>query len=455
MENLVIYLLKSGMITAVFYGIYWCFLKNETFYRFNRYFLLTGILCAFLLPFFKYSYNVTITLPAGIDHHAEVASSNKAANTVPAWLDYTIIIYGLVAVFLMSRHIAGLIKIKKMIVSYGYTLLQGYKVITTPVFKSSFSVFNYIFIDISSGTSEIEKNLIIEHELAHVKQYHWADLLISQLTCALQWFNPFAWLYLHAIKENHEFMADEAVLQKGNSPAVYRAALINHSLQTTVFMFASSFAHYDKFKRINMMMKPGSSPVKKLAVLIVLPAFALFLFAFAEPKFNVVLTKKKQNDQQRALNSQESLPAETILHAPDQTNASQAAQGRNLTENPVKQHANTMPEKKNIIPSTIKKSASAHFSNALRPDSSATEKTTVSVSGNKMTILKNTRQVPASAYPIVFLDGVQVASTDVIKSDDIQSINVYKGKMAIEKYGEKGENGVIEVHSKKQLKKTE
>lgn len=442
MENLVIYLLKSGMITAVFYGIYWCFLKNETFYRFNRYFLLAGILCAFILPFFKYRYNVTIALPAGIDHHAEVAKSDKAGNAISAWLDYTLIIYGLVAAFLMTRHIAGLLRIKKMIVSYGYTLLQGYKVISTPVFKSSFSVFNYIFIDVPSGTSETERNLIIQHELAHVKQRHWADLLVSQLTCALQWFNPFAWLYLHAIKQNHEFLADEAVLQQGNSPAVYRAALINHSLQTTVFMFASSFAHYDKFKRIKMMMKPGSRPVKKLAVLILLPAFALFLFAFAEPEFKVVLMDKKQADQ-KLLISKDSLPAEILAAAPHQT-----------ISNPAVQEAN--PTKKQTgAPSAIKRSAYVHLPNTLRPDSAETERTTVSVSGNTMTVLNNNQPVPDSAYPIVFLDGVQVASADVIKSEDVQSINVYKGKIATDKYGKKGENGVIEMHSKKQLKKSE
>jgi len=36
-----------------------------------------------------------------------------------------------------------------------------------------------------------------------------------------------------------------------------------------------------------------------------------------------------------------------------------------------------------------------------------------------------------------------------IKPEDIDSINVLKDKSALDKYGEKGKNGVIEIYSKK------
>ncbi len=36
-----------------------------------------------------------------------------------------------------------------------------------------------------------------------------------------------------------------------------------------------------------------------------------------------------------------------------------------------------------------------------------------------------------------------------LKPDNVESINVLKGKTAIEKYGEKGKNGVIEIYLKK------
>ena len=47
------------------------------------------------------------------------------------------------------------------------------------------------------------------------------------------------------------------------------------------------------------------------------------------------------------------------------------------------------------------------------------------------------------------VDGKHVTDISHIKPDDIESINVYKGKSATDKYGENGKNGVIEITMKK------
>lgn len=53
--------------------------------------------------------------------------------------------------------------------------------------------------------------------------------------------------------------------------------------------------------------------------------------------------------------------------------------------------------------------------------------------------------------PLYFLDGKEIDKKilETIKPDDVESINVLKDKSAIDKYGEKGKNGVIEIFSKK------
>jgi TonB-dependent SusC/RagA subfamily outer membrane receptor len=50
--------------------------------------------------------------------------------------------------------------------------------------------------------------------------------------------------------------------------------------------------------------------------------------------------------------------------------------------------------------------------------------------------------------PLIYLDGVEIKSMDVIESKDIESINVLKGESATAIYGEKGKNGVIFISSK-------
>jgi len=53
--------------------------------------------------------------------------------------------------------------------------------------------------------------------------------------------------------------------------------------------------------------------------------------------------------------------------------------------------------------------------------------------------------------PIFILDGKEISKSDTIPPDDIHSLKVVKGKEAIEKYGIKAKDGVIEIISKKNL----
>jgi hypothetical protein len=60
---------------------------------------------------------------------------------------------------------------------------------------------------------------------------------------------------------------------------------------------------------------------------------------------------------------------------------------------------------------------------------------------------KNTPKI----QPLFILDGKEINEEvlERIKPEDVESINVIKEKNAIDKYGEKGKNGVIEIFSKK------
>ncbi|WP_316789798.1 M56 family metallopeptidase [Pedobacter frigoris] len=424
MEQLITYLLKSTLCIAVFSGIYWCFLKNETFYKFNRYFLLCGLLCAMALPFYTYTYTVNVqaspdvlSLPQGV-----MPIEDKDSNF---WLYVALITYMLGICFLIARHFIGLGRIKGMIRKYGYTSLEGYKLVKTPAFKTSFSVFNYIIIDSSAETSEIERKLILEHELAHVKQQHWIDLLVVQLFCALHWFNPLSWLYLHAIKQNHEFLADTAVLDRGNSAAIYRAALINHSLGTPVFALASSFSHYDKLKRVRMMMKPASSSMKKLTTLILLPALSVFFWAFAEPDFIIAAAQKSAEIQYKPLRDTSKLSPVLKTSQHKKTADLPAVENKPAPAVQVRQEI------------AITKLPDEHKTNTVLQDTT-----------NLIERPLPLKTINSTTQPLYILDGVEVASVNVISPNDIESITVLKNESATTNYGERGKNGVILIVSK-------
>jgi hypothetical protein len=53
-ESLPIYLLKVNIAFIAFYAFYLIFLRDKTFFQWNRFFLLTSLLVAFLLPFIQF-----------------------------------------------------------------------------------------------------------------------------------------------------------------------------------------------------------------------------------------------------------------------------------------------------------------------------------------------------------------------------------------------------------------
>lgn len=406
MEILFGYLVKSALYIAIFYAIYWLFLRKETFYRFNRFFLLLGLASSLVLPLITFNYEVALPAAYADNPVAAAGAALASFNWVFVAAQFFFFAYIFVSFFLVIRQFFGLWKLKKLTSKYGYVSYKGCRLITTANFESSFSVVNYIFLATPAVTSVQEKELILEHELAHVKQYHWADLFFLQLCCALQWFNPIVWLYLKAIRENHEFLADQAVLANGNSPASYRAALINHSLKVPVFIFASPFLGNSKFNRLKMMQKSNSSPVKKWGVLAVVPLVLLVLFAFSEPEYVMVANREQ------ALLSETKGKTEVIGY-----------QTAKLTSK-----SRTVPAKVNL-----------NLSHPLASNTPvAKPKPAVRI------VVKD--EAAKDNVPMLLVNGVESnISLKELNSAAIESIYVHKNEAAILKYGAKGQNGVIEV----------
>ncbi|RZK71779.1 MAG: M56 family peptidase [Pedobacter sp.] len=416
MDGLALYLLKCAVCNAVFLGIYACFLKNQTFFRFNRHFLITGILLSVLLPLYTYTHVVTLEVrESGTTNALETTGFDAGS----LWIYFVFAGYGLGVLFFVGRYLFGLIKIRALIHRTGYRAVEDYRLVNTENFKSSFSVFNYIFMDRSADLSSIEKELILSHELAHVRQHHWADLLLAQLFCTLQWFNPFAWLYLKEIRENHEFLADQAVLAQGTSAAVYRAVLVNHCIGTRVFSFSSSFFKYG-MPRIKMLSRASSGGINKMAVVLILPAMGLFYWSFAETSVIVKTVPAKQ-----VVSAMRSVPAKVAV------SEEQELARVSLPAQPVKRVV-----KRIANPAVIVAKPNPVEADTLK---ASTESAVVSSSANI-----------ASTAPLYLLDGVEVPPNfNNIDQNTIAEIHVLKEESAVKEFGERGRNGVVMIYTKK------
>lgn len=121
---------------------------------------------------------------------------------------------------------------------------------------SSFSWFNRIFLYSDSiKSSSKDMDILLGHELAHLKKNHWIDLAIAQIVIIFQWFNPAAWFMRNELQRIHEYEADEAVLESGVNESEYQMFLINNISRNRFSGLTDGLNNCSLKKRIIMMKK--------------------------------------------------------------------------------------------------------------------------------------------------------------------------------------------------------
>lgn len=422
MEALALYLFRSSVWLTGFALVYALFLRNERFFNLNRIYLVSGILVSFIFPLFTWHYTVLLPLVPVV----EGSEPQIQGIVVPeqSFNPQNLLLVGYLAgilflVFRILKQTLPIFSIIKKSETYSY---RSAKLIRTDAYPASFSFFSFIFVNPS--IDEIETNEIVNHELEHIRQQHWIDLLLFEILRTMQWFNPVIWLYGHLIRQNHEYLADEHALQRSANPAIYRAALLNQMFGGPVISLANSFNYSLNKKRFNMMKHNIKSPLRKLKLLLVLPLMAGVFYAFATPEYK--FQQAKENSVQ-----DEGL---TIQDAKTFSN------GQNKDQASLKDSVTTL--KGNFVSLSSKGTASVSGLNF-------NAKNVQGKSKNGTNIIKaDTISVDfAKSNSLFIIDGKEAtkAEVDQLNPDKIESVNVLKGESATTKYGIKGKNGVIEI----------
>jgi beta-lactamase regulating signal transducer with metallopeptidase domain len=293
MKELMVYILKSALYLTIFSGAYRFLLKRTTSYTFNRVFLLAGLLVSFILPMITFTYDALASNTFDMQNTIQNLNTHTIGTLAPVqggsissgkpdvWTIIGIIYFigagiALLFIILNIRYLISLKRSTQIIHKN-----NSYKIVSGNTIASPFSILRTIFMN-DLSFSNTEKELIIKHESAHIKQYHWIDILGIQCAQVLLWFYPLVRIYAHYIKENHEYMADRAVLLQGVKPAIYKALLVNQTFRKEVIPFSNSF-NYSQFNRLKMMETNKKSTFRKVALILTIPVFGLVFRIFAEP----------------------------------------------------------------------------------------------------------------------------------------------------------------------------
>ena len=293
MEALVTYLLRSAIWITGFALVYGLFLRDERFFLLNRIYLVTGILASLILPFVTVRYIIEVpAMQAGTSAGADSIGSGSVTSGISTGSLILAAFWTAGALFTVVRQLVRTLTVVKTINKSEIISTHPVKLIRSADNVTPFSFFSFVVVNPS--LKDIETREIMNHEMVHVKQMHWLDLLLSGLLCTVQWFNPVVWIYSRFIRQNHEYLADEAALQRTSDPAVYRATLLNQIAGSPVIELGNSFNYSLNKKRFTMMKNIISSPYRKLRLLMILPVFALLLYAFAEPEYRLATSDRGQ-----------------------------------------------------------------------------------------------------------------------------------------------------------------
>ncbi|NQU88413.1 MAG: hypothetical protein HQ541_21920, partial [Mariniphaga sp.] len=237
MTNAVNFVLESGISLALLSLIYILFLRKETFFRLNRVFILASLIFSIVLPFLIFRIyepepilltEITVTPYRNLIEAVTVYGRDFSGTLEHVILSDNTIIYvylGLV-VFFLGRFLFRISRIFILIIKNPIENKGDYKLVVLNKEISPFSFLNYIFVGTNLKNTDGYPRMIA-HEREHVKQGHSFDILIIEVLTALQWFNPFMWILKRVIRENHEFLADQAVIHSGVNFAQYKKLLLN------------------------------------------------------------------------------------------------------------------------------------------------------------------------------------------------------------------------------------
>jgi len=310
------YLLKASAVIALFYLCFYFFLKKETFFNHNRWFLLIGVLVALIFPFVVIPIHIAVApllIPETAFAISEIIPVNVQTTTpepIYEWQTLIPILYGagftlflIQFLFQFGSLILLLLKNKKNKVGrYSYVIVNS-KI-------SPFSFFKWIVYNPESF-NENELQLMLTHEKVHASQMHSLDILFMQFSCAVFWFNPIIWLYRKEVKQNLEYIADFKTQETSVSEKTYQRLLLKTCIANHNISLSNNFYNSLIKERIVMLKKSRSNRKKQLKYLLMLPLLAGLLMSMNTEEIYVE-SESRAPSENNVINTENEIKSQQI-----------------------------------------------------------------------------------------------------------------------------------------------
>jgi len=279
------YIVEVQICWLIFLGFYWASLRSETYFYANRWYLLTTLTLGMVLPFVKLSqygldlaaeslsYELPLFLVNGGNGSMDVAGLNSNFWWYAYWSG---------AGLMLMRLFIGITRLWHMIQTGMLIDGRSHIIVQLPGQFAPFSFFRFLFLpqDHCLLLSESEKQILISHELVHIKSWHSLDRILLEVLSVFFWFSPLIWLYKAAVKDVHEFEAD-ANAKKITDLDTYGQLLLKYIDFAPALRLSNPFFSSQLKRRFIMMTKNPSNQVSLIKYLGLIPLLLMSIFVLS------------------------------------------------------------------------------------------------------------------------------------------------------------------------------
>ncbi len=247
--------------------------------------------------------------------NSSTTADTVAQSTFDLWATIIICAYAIGVLVVMASAIRQAIKLARLGTA---TVENGQRIVRSAKIDTPFSFLRTIYLPTSLAPEHCE--VVIQHECAHIRHHHSLERIAMELMKAVQWFNPFVWLFSRLLTEVHEFEADREVIDSGFDNRLYATSIF-----TQAFGFSPDIANGLQSsltkKRFKMMTKQRPSTRSLLRLAAALPVVATLAMLFSvRAQATVYLPVEKQSPESAAdFTKVQTYSAEPVLSAADST----------------------------------------------------------------------------------------------------------------------------------------
>ena len=285
------YILESSFCLIAFYAIFFFLFRKDTFYHFNKYYLLSTALISVLIPFIDFAVAETVQQVSNqvdplLQYRAEV---NQFKSEISSNQFYSISIGDIVkGVFYIGVFL--------MVLKFLYSLFQLLEKIkknnknnktigATNNKLSATSLFNFLYWNSHKEKEEdYSKKSVVESDATRLRSWHSIDVIIMELLVVVNWLNPLIYLFRNSFQKSNEYIVDEYVATNYGGRGLYAEKLMQEQTNNRTQLTNSNYT--SMLNRVLMLSKNRTSSMGKLKPLLMIPmAFvmmSLYSFDFAD-----------------------------------------------------------------------------------------------------------------------------------------------------------------------------